>query len=207
MAWLSTLTLVLAISLDSLGVGFAYGLQKVIVPTISLILLSLVSAFSMLISMMLGHGAGFLLGEAGAVIGNSILILVGLLSLRQGWLCNKRQLPSKSGREGRTMLELVTRVTTEPLEADIDSSGEISAMEALLLGMALALDSLGAGFGAALTAFSPLITSFLAGLSTWVTLNLGLYAGRRIRQMPGSWLHLIPGLLLITLGIYRFMGC
>ena len=37
MAWLSTLVLVLAVSLDSLGVGFAYGLKKLAVPPVSLV--------------------------------------------------------------------------------------------------------------------------------------------------------------------------
>ncbi|NMA55580.1 MAG: sporulation membrane protein YtaF [Firmicutes bacterium] len=205
MAWLSTFTLVLAVSLDSLGVGFAYGLKKVTVPPCSLILLSLLSALSMLASMLAGRGAGFILGEAGSFIGNGILIMVGVATLGRTWL-SKRQRPVCKSRNYNNIFRMIANVIAEPLEADLDASGEISTVEALLLGFVLAMDSLGAGFGAALAAFSPVTTSLLTGLSTWITLNIGLYLGRQVKLLPGSWVHFTPGFLLICLGMWRFWG-
>ena len=205
MAWLSTLVLVLAVSLDSLGVGFAYGLKKLAVPPVSLVLLSSVSALGMLISMLAGRGAGLLLGERGHLVGSSMLILMGFFSFRRVRQSERRRMHCRLRPEQMTTLEMVIRVAEEPMEADLDSSGEIGGAEALLLGIALAIDSLGAGFGAALAAFSPATTSLLAGVLTWRTLNLGLYIGRRVKLAQGSWVDLVPGVLLILLGGWRLL--
>lgn len=206
MAWLSTLMLVLAVSLDSLGVGFTYGIKKLNVPPVSLLLLSSVSALGMLVSMLAGHEMGILLGEQGCIVGSVILILMGFFSFRTARQSLRQRLSLRlPWLRQMTALEMVSRVVEEPMEADLDSSGEISMAEALLLGMVLALDSLGAGFGAAMVAFPPAITSLLAGLLTWFTLNLGLYAGRRVELSPSSWVSFMPGLLLILLGTWRLL--
>lgn len=206
MAWLSTLVLVLAVSLDSLGVGFTYGLKKLKVPPISLLLLSSVSALGMLASMLAGRGTGVLLGEWGRFVGSSILILAGFFSFRTTYYSRRKQSNLSSLRlKPANTLEIVARVVEEPIEADLDCSGEISMIEALLLGVALAMDSLGAGFGAALMAYPPVITSVLTGVLTLSTLNIGLYAGRRMDVPLNSWVTFVPGFLLILLGTWRLL--
>lgn len=82
--------------------------------------------------------------------------------------------------------ENMKTVLTRPKEADLDKSGIISINESILLGFALALDAFGAGIGAAMLGYSPLITALLtAGMS-----GLFLFSG----IMFGSYLWRIPAL-------------
>ena len=53
-------------------------------------------------------------------------------------------------------LGLVIQILRKPTVADFDKSGTISAGEALLLGIALSVDSFGAGIGASLLGMHPL---------------------------------------------------
>ncbi|HHV07032.1 MAG TPA: sporulation membrane protein YtaF [Firmicutes bacterium] len=206
MAWLSTLLLVLAVSIDSLAVGFTYGLKKLNVPPVALVVLSTVSALGMLISMFLGRSVGVLIGEWSRVVGSSILILMGIVSFLSARYFQRQRLSSRPSCSKRmTPLEMVVRVVKEPMEADLDSSGEIGITEAILLGTALALDSVGAGIGAALVAYPPAITSLLAGILTLVTLNLGLHTGRRVDLPENSWVDFAPGILLLLLGAWRLL--
>ena len=48
------------------------------------------------------------------------------------------------------------QILRKPTVADFDKSGTISAGEALLLGIALSVDSFGAGIGASLLGMHPL---------------------------------------------------
>jgi putative sporulation protein YtaF len=206
MAWLSTLVLSLAVSLDSLGVGFAYGVKKLRVPAGSLILMSVVSALGMLSSMLVGRSLCFVLGNKCQVIGSVILILMGLFSFRMAWRSHHKTPNTDPGSVSpATPLKMVTRVVEEPVEADLDASGEISITEAVLLGVVLALDSLGAGLGAALAAYRLTITSGLVGLLTLVTLIIGHRIGQMVELPSHSWASFIPGLLLVLLGSWQLL--
>lgn len=205
MAWLSTLVLALAVSLDSLSVGFTYGVKKMRVPGFSLMLMSLISAFGMLVSMMVGQSLCSMLGNQCHIIGSAILILMGFFSLGTTCLPKTKQKDFTSISTA-SPLKMVARVVEEPVEADLDESGEISIIEALLLGAALALDSLGAGFGAALADYQLVITSGLVGLLTLATLSIGLRAGQMVELPSNSlWAKLAPGVLLVLLGTSKLI--
>jgi putative sporulation protein YtaF len=86
----------------------------------------------------------------------------------------------------------------------VDRSGTISAGEAFLLGTALSLDAFGAGIGAALVGFPPILTAVLiaasSGLFLWWGTKVGFWASkwRWVRQ-----LSMLPGIILITMGILK----
>ena len=63
---------------------------------------------------------------------------------------------------------IVIQILRTPQMADVDRSGIISASEALLLGIALSLDSFGAGLGAAMIGFSPLLTALVISTASGV---------------------------------------
>ncbi|MCG3056169.1 manganese efflux pump, partial [Escherichia coli] len=52
---------------------------------------------------------------------------------------------------------LVINILKKPTTADLDKSGSITGVEALILGIALSLDAFGAGIAAALLGYSPVI--------------------------------------------------
>ncbi|HHY92404.1 MAG TPA: sporulation membrane protein YtaF [Firmicutes bacterium] len=202
---ISALVLALAVSLDSLGVGFAYGVKKLKIPLASLLLLSGLSSLAMLLSMAVGQVLAAILPTAvERWLGGGILIGMGLSSFFTAWRSQH-----KRGAEGELLsvrirpLGLIIQVIEEPGRADLDASGEINPGEAVLLGSALALDALGAGLGAALSALPAFFTPALVGLATLFTLSTGLSLGTRLVCLESPWASVAHGVLLVLLGFYR----
>jgi len=99
---------------------------------------------------------------------------------------------------------LVIQILRTPSIADVDRSGNISASEATLLGLALSLDAFGAGIGAALIGFKPLLTASVIALASGTFIAIGLRIGFRYAEM--SWmkkLSILPGCVLILMGIMK----
>lgn len=101
-------------------------------------------------------------------------------------------------------LGLIIRIWRTPSMADVDRSGVISASEAVLLGVALSLDSLGAGIGAALLGFPPALTSLVIGAAC----GLCIAAGVRFGFLLSGWrwvnkLTVVPGCILIIMGLLK----
>lgn len=215
---LSVVILAVAVSLDSFGVGMNYGLRRISIPFLSILIIAICSGTIMLLSMSLGS---LLLpvipsGLAGA-IGGTILIVIGIWAFIQ-MLSSRSSNPSvdqegEASTEKRTILYLelrrlglVIEILRAPSKADVDRSGTISASEAALLGAALSLDAFGAGIGA----------SFI-GLSAWLTApfialfcGIFLFSGIRIGALFGkkAWmqrLSFLPGSILIMIGIMKLM--
>ncbi|WP_025716674.1 MntP/YtaF family protein [Paenibacillus sp. 1-18] len=101
---------------------------------------------------------------------------------------------------------LVIRILRSPSAADMDSSGSISAMEAVWLGIALSVDAFGAGLGAAMLGFQPLSTALAITLFSGTFLIAGMKAGfflSAFRFMKA--LGVLPALLLIMMGILKLL--
>lgn len=103
-------------------------------------------------------------------------------------------------------LGLVIQILREPSIADIDKSGHISMQEALLLSLALAMDAMVAGFGAAMAGFKPFITPFIVGPVSALCVSMGVYLGRNFApKWLGEKAAALPGWMLILLGVARVM--
>jgi putative Mn2+ efflux pump MntP len=224
----TVLAFAVALSLDGFGVGVSYGIRKIKIPLASLLVISLTSSAAIGLSMLSGHlVARYISPEAAEIIGAVIIISIGVWVLyharRKGGgagplpeaelLQEPVLLPEKeqSLKGERQVLKirlkplgLVIQILREPAHADLDKSGAISVYEAMLLGLALAMDALGAGFGAAMTGFEPLLTVPVVGLTKFIMVGLGGMLGRRY---AANWLGdraaAIPGWVLIGLGLLR----
>ncbi|MBH5318483.1 MntP/YtaF family protein [Paenibacillus sp. GSMTC-2017] len=103
-------------------------------------------------------------------------------------------------------LGLVIQILRTPQAADVDRSGIISASEAIMLGVALSLDALGAGLGAALLGLPSLITAVVIALSSALFLVSGTSLGFRFAAKRGMQaLSFLPGILLIMMGIMKLL--
>lgn len=211
------LILALAVSLDSFGVGVTYGFRKVKIPLLSIIIIGLSSAIMILISMQIGVWISLVLSPATARwIGSIILVSIGVWAIRQVLKSNQdEEIDNKKilNNTGKRIvyieikkLGIVIEILKKPIKADIDNSGNISAAEATLLGLALSLDAFGAGIGAALVGFNPLITAgTIAGMSSLFIL-LGLKTGFWFSGI--KWLKkftVLPGIILILIGILKVL--
>lgn len=228
MSILSIVLFAVALSFDGFGVGIAYGIKKIRIPLKSLIVISLTSSTAIGFSMLLGSGLTHVISIIAAErIGAVILVIMGGWLLFQSLLSQEEQIIGKSPETSAIgfqapspmgilieeplfriqikPLGLVVQILRQPVKADLDHSGIISPKEAIFLGLALAMDALGAGIGAAMAGFSILITLFVVGMVKFCLVSFGGFVGRRFcASWLGNWASFIPGIVLILLGLANF---
>ncbi len=205
--------LALAVSLDSFGVGVLYGIRKIRIPSFSILIISFCSGIVIYSSMYIGVLLlQFLNPSVAHMIGAFILIGIGIWAIVQMKIQKKDEptIEVPQFKEKRVLhlelkkLGLVIDILKTPSKADVDRSGNISAVEATFLGIALSLDAFGAGIGAALIGFSPLLTSMTIAVSCGLFITLGLKTGYIFSGM--KWIRrfsILPGCILILMGIFK----
>lgn len=224
MPFLSLLVLAFAVSLDGFGVGVMYGLRKIRIPLLSVAIISCCSGAVIYTSMQIGvYISRFLSPLYAKIAGAVILIGIGIWALYQlsrqkeeeSAPSERQEKPEEDRQpaERRQVLNielkrlgLVIQILRTPSIADVDRSGNISASEATLLGLALSLDAFGAGIGAALIGFSPALTSAVIALASGTFLAAGLRIGFAYSEL--GWvrkLSFLPGCVLIIMGIMKLL--
>lgn len=218
----SLMLLSFAVSLDGFGVGITYGVRKIKIPVHSIFIISACSGLIILLSMMAGVAiTGWMSPHAASAVGAVILIGIGLVALIQFIRSGNYEtgkISAEDSKDGASKpldqspvlkLELrlfgfIIQILRTPSAADMDRSGTISAGEAFFLGTALSLDAFGAGIGAALVGFPPVLTAILIATSS----GLFLWLGTRVGFVASGWrwvrqLSMLPGIILIAMGIFK----
>ncbi|AEG14205.1 sporulation protein YtaF [Desulfofundulus kuznetsovii DSM 6115] len=203
----------LALNMDAFATGVAYGVRGIRLPFSSVLIISLMSVTAISLSMI----AGNLVAQAISIsfarrLGGIILILIGLWIMFQALREGKKGVePSACEEEPQTVVQIrirtlgvMVQVLREPHRADLDRSGVISAGEAILLGLALALDAFGAGFAFSMLGFDLVLTALLVGAGHIITTYAGLLAGRGFGATAlGRQFSALPGCILILLGLFK----
>ncbi|MBY7144176.1 sporulation membrane protein YtaF [Virgibacillus sp. NKC19-3] len=198
--------LVIAVSLDGFGVGVTYGMRKIRVPLLGLFIIMLCSGVIVLLAMTTGNILRSFISPGGAqVLGGAILILLGCFSLYNS-IRPKQAESTTTSRLNIKKPNIFTTILKLPDQADLDQSGIISPNEALLLGVALALDAFGAGIGASMLGYSPILTAFLIALMSGLFVFFGIQTGMLLaKNKYMQRLTYVPPLLLIALGIFNIL--
>ncbi len=200
----------LALNMDALATGVAYGIRKIKIPFTSVIIISLMSVLSITVSMLLGRFLADMISESFAHrLGGIILIGIGIWVLYQSW--QERHLSDGKPAEQKTLMQirikslgLVIQVLREPSKADLDKSGIISPREAILLGCALAMDAFGAGFAVSMMGFDPVLTASVVGIGHILLTYMGLAMGSGFAASAiGCKMAVLPGFILIALGLFK----
>ncbi|MCP1125456.1 sporulation membrane protein YtaF [Bacillus sp. AFS018417] len=206
--YFSLILLAFTLSLDSCSVGLTYGLRNVRIPLKSIIVIGICSAVVMILSMGIGHMIAQVFSPVLATrIGGLVLVAIGAWVLYQFFQSDKKEEAPQEEKVWNleiASLGLVIQILRKPTVADFDKSGTISGVEALLLGMALSLDSFGAGIGASLLGYSPFTMAGLVAVMSSLFLFIGMKAGTILSNM--RWLQkltFLPGILLIIIGIWK----
>ena len=197
--------LVIAVSLDGLGVGISYGIQKTRIPLLPIAIIMCCSGFMVFISMTIGDALKrFINPGLSENLGALILIGIGCFTLAKLVQANNDQ---STEPETSTVITEVKKVFRSPQKADLDHSGTISKQEAILLGMALALDAFGAGFAASLLHYSVMLTAVLvatmSGMFLFIGLKLGYFLSKKGEK---KFLSFFPSLLLIGIGFFNLIS-
>lgn len=200
----STLALFLtAVSLDSLTAGFSYGTNNVHITPPAFLPLALVPALFITAAQRIGTLVGSLLpGGVLPCLSFLLLFLIGIAKLSESlirFLAKKH--PSLTGNWGCKIkqLNIVFTVYLSPEEANRTQVQVLSVKEALLLSLALSLDSILVGMAFCCTAL-PLSLLFLSAALCNLLMFLGGYLLGcllfRLLRFDLSWLS---GLCLLLL--------
>lgn len=203
---LSILFLAVAVSFDSLAMGITYGLNRIRVPFWSKVVLSIVSGISLLVSMIVGGILReFIHPAIATVIGGIIFVLLGLYQI---WSSYRPAQPRILLNLRIPLFGLIIQVLQEPLLADRDQSQTISGHEAFLLGTALALDAIAAGFAASLLRLPLLGATSSVLVASFLFMSLGLELGTNAASSPLSkpFLRWLPGMVILCLGLVKIIA-
>ncbi|MBD3108347.1 sporulation membrane protein YtaF [Bacillus sp. AGMB 02131] len=213
---MALMLLAFAVSLDSFSVGFTYGIRKMKIPLFSILIIACMSAITLLASMLIGELISNLLSPMVASrIGGIIIVGLGLWIVWQTLRSpddqrEEQQTSAVTEEKVIATIEMkyfgiAINILKKPMEADIDRSGTINGLEAILLGLALSLDAFGAGIGAAMLGFSPLILSVSIGIMSSLFLLMGMIFGNKLSFSKAvGKLTFLPGVLLIVIGILKW---
>lgn len=200
--------IVIAVSLDCLGTGLAYGLQDIVIKKPAIALIAVTSGVMFAIAMAIGKLVGGLVAaEMVNAAGAIIVMALGVYALiRNSVLVIKHEkmlLDISVGRIG-----IMIKILHDAAEADLDRSGVISNKEAFYLALSLSFDAFAVGIGAALLELDWVLSSFAVGVGAALSLLLGIYLGHEMGGCIGyDKLRVLPGLLLIGVGVFRlFQG-
>jgi len=208
---LAILLFALAVSGDGFMVGIAYGIKKIRIPILSLLVIAMASTLAVTASMILGKGIScFITPQWTSSIGAGIIILIGLYFLLQA---ARHKIFSLEHDVEDPLLSLninslgiIIQILKKPSTADFDSSGEISVKEAFFLGLALAMDALGAGVGLAMTGMNILLTAISVGMLKFTLVSCGLTVGSKFQNERWQGVNaLLTGLILLAIGIIEYM--
>lgn len=210
MEYMLILLFALAVSADGFMVGIAYGIKKIKIPFLSLILISCASSLAVTVSMICGQGlATFLQPSWASGLGAIMLIIIGFYFLLQALKEKITRLEAPDSAILTINLEflgIIVQILKKPSSADMDCSGEINLREAFFLGLALAVDALGAGIGAAMTGLNILFTALSVGMLKFILVNSGIHLGAVVKSKYIEGISaLLPGIILITIGIVEIL--
>jgi len=200
----------IAANLDNLGVGIAYGMQKIKISHMANTIIATTSFITTWLSAQIGKNVVLYFSpHTGDIIGATLLFSVGI------WVFIQPVITAIKRKQSIMDLQLFgTRIYVGPSEilnhpekVDIDNSKDICPWEALLLGVALSINAIAGGFDAGTTGLSPLLIATLIAISSFLTIGMGHYWGQKYAsEQLGKYATTFSGILLMLLAFHQLLG-
>ena len=178
--------LVIAISLDVLTTGVAYGAGQINVPVINRVVIDIIGSAILGIALVLGAVIGhFIPDSVGAIAGFAILASLGVYKIIY-WLVTRRREPEK-----------------------LNSKKTISWRETFVLAVFLAVDCAAVGIGHTIENFDIVFVLVAIALSLVADLlffYIGLGIGKRVTRRAKFDLSWLSGVILIGISFMHLFG-
>ena len=198
-----------SISLDSFVAGFAYGANKIKISFWCVQIINIITAAMIGASFLFGSIIKDYIPETAAMLASFIILfLLGLAKLLDGFtksLINKHTGLIREIKFSMFNFNFILKLYAAPESSDADASKNISPSEAASMAIALSLDGLAVGFGAALGGANWLAVI----LFSLITGTLAIIGGRYIGEIAAcrfkfnlSWLG---GVILIILAFSKII--
>ena len=198
-----------ALSLDSFVAGFAYGSNNVKISFLSVQIINIICTGVVGLSIL----AGTLVRDCiptGLTTGLSffILLMIGLFKLIDGWMKAFIRRHTNFERQVEFSvfnLRFILSLYADPEQSDADDSKSISATEAVSIALALSLDGLAVGFGAAIGNANGFLVVLWSLLTNTIFLLSGCLIGRKIARQVRFDISWIGGIVLILMAFVRII--
>ncbi|MCQ4638252.1 manganese efflux pump [Anaerovorax odorimutans] len=211
---ISAVLFAISANMDNIPLGIAYGIRGISISFARNLLIALITSSGTFISMSLGTiVALFLKKETAALIGCSILIIMGLWFIAGFFRKRKKSTrPGKSeasdqgGSDSAEPREEASRQTAgkEP-QGGHGNLISITTRQSLALAFVLMINNMGFGIGANIAGLPVLLTSLCTFLCSMLLLTTGVKIGQKFKSNRlSSYSELISGILIVILGIYEF---
>ncbi|MBP2643643.1 MAG: sporulation protein YtaF [Firmicutes bacterium] len=205
-----SLVFALAANLDNLGVGIAYGINKIKIPPLANLTIAVISFSAAWLSATVGQAMSLycLNPEFANLLGAILLCIVGLWVIFQPIItaCKMNRPMEKLASSPRRYVG-PTEILRCPENADMDNSRDVSYWEAVLLGLALSINALAGGFDAGTIGISALFEAALIGLVSLLTISAGCFFGKKYASdQLGKYATVVSGSLLIMISMHQLWG-
>ena len=193
-----------AVSIDGFWGGLAFGLRKVKISFVSLLIISSWSILCTMSTMLIGHYMRNIISiEIAKYIGAGLLLLLSLYTLKEGYEHRKE---SRGSQKPKINIHDLAKLIQNPLLADYDNQNDIKPMEATLFGLAVAMDASIAAFTIAIIGMNPITTPFLFGAAHFIMIGSGnIIARTNVVENFGEKFALLPGFILLILAVLRLI--
>lgn len=204
-------------TLDSLGIGITYGLKNTHILFSAKIILFISSFLVTLLSLLLGDCLEYFLPNSITdILGSIVLILIGSFMI---FSCFKKEKVNTNIEENKTntqkvykffirFLGITVQIIRNPNNSDFDNSNNIDSKEALFLGIALSLDSIGIGISSSMLEINYFFLPLFVSIFELFFLSFGSFLGRKIKNIsniPENIWSILAGFLLIFIGTTKFI--
>jgi putative sporulation protein YtaF len=200
----------IAANLDNLGVGIAYGMQKIKISHMANTIIAVISFITTWLSAQIGKNISLYLStDIASIIGVALLFSVGIWVLVQPVIAAIKMKQSIMDLQlfGTRLYIGPAEILNNPEKVDIDDSKDICPWEALLLGIALSINAIASGFDAGTTGLSPLLIATIVAIISFLTISMGCDWGRKYASAQlGKYATAFSGILLILLACHQLLG-
>ena len=203
------LFIALALSLDAFVAGFSYGTCKIKIPVVSVLVMDAICSLSIGAAFLAGvFLKNFIPGQITAAICFVLLFLLGMVKLLDGIttsLLQKYGAISSNIKFSFCNFRFVLSLYANPECADTDHSKTISPKEAVSLAIALSLDGMAAGLGAAFGNVNGTAVFLCSFFTEAIAVICGTALGNRAAKKLTFNISWLGGLILILLAFLKLL--
>lgn len=204
-----------ALSIDALGIGISYGIRKISLHPISVMIISAISLIFSTLSLFLGNIISSIISESSITyISITLLFLMGVYIIISSIKKKTTSLKIKKNKKENFIISFILKYLNisintikNPESCDLNKSLKIEPKEALYLGTALSIDSISVGFAV----YSLNKHAFLFPIFTMVFQLLflisGIFFGKTLnyKNSNENFWSVLSGFILISISIIRLI--
>lgn len=204
---LESIMIVTALSMDAFVASFAYGANKVKIPFSSVTAINVICSSILAVSLFFGSViSNFIPQSLTHLICFLILFILGLTKFGESlveWIKEKKGDIKKNIKISFIGINFDINMRIQEEKIDLNPSKILKIKEASSLSIALSLDGLAVGFGAALANSNSLQIVAFSLISDMLAVMLGCFIGNRVAEKFSFNLSWLSGIMLMILAFLK----